>query len=191
MPRRYYRSRVRYIKPKKRWASNIKNLTLSGPSSTQFCGSVALVSNTTQNTSPTPVIIKAKRFKVSVDCFNTFSASASVITPISANAYVIFVPEGYISDQIQTMTYAEANALVSQHPEYILSWRKLDFSSSYSTSSSSGSSNSTAVTFSSSLARNLNSGDRIFLIILAETNNNNVTIQVAASATVQYWTCAN
>ena len=81
--------------------------------------------------------------------------------------YVVYVPQGMPVD----------NLLIQQHPEYILGWTQISLDSGNSFS------------FSSTLKRNLNSGDSISIVFLVNSVNS-----VAATRnfnfyyTCQFWT---
>ena len=150
-----YRSRLRktvYVKPKKRWATNIMsfNKNFEGGDGL-FAATQVLVENSTQNSSPTPTIVKTGNFKIQGDCTVTSSSSNAVI---GISMYVIYVPEG-----ITITSPTSAQNLINAHPEWILSWKFVAANRLSGTSD-----NVDAFSFSSRLKRNLNSGDTIQLI---------------------------
>lgn len=176
MGRRYYRSRrTVVVRPKKKWASNIGQLAYQITTSNLSPGRV-LVENSAQTSTPTPTILKVGNFKASVDVSFSYS-QAPVVLP-NCTAYIVFLPEGIaISDQNALFT------LISNHPEYVMAWRRLD--TDYA--SNTGSYNARSVTISSRLKRNLNSGDRVYFGVYAANSSATITVQ----GTVQFWTCAN
>lgn len=172
MPRRYYRSRTRVIRPKKKWATNLKQAALDGTSPTSV-----LVENSVQTSSPTPIVIKSGNFKIQGDFsihFNTSVASTPQIALV-----LFFLPQGVPLDSSTT------SAILSNHPEWIMGWKQLD--TVISTTSASANFHASSFSFSSRLKRNLNSGDRICAGFTNDTPNAVPTIKFTA----QYWTCAN
>jgi len=163
MPRRSYKPyRRNYGSNKKKWASFMKaasSPTISVPGSGSAFGAVDLVVNSAESATPTPTIIKCKHFKASIDTYVTSSTSTQ-IGPLVC--YIMYVPQGY--------TLATTTPI--DHPEWVMSWRAVDVSLA-----------TTLVTFhnnitmSSSLSRNLNSGDSVKLIIVANNvTSNNYTV---------------
>lgn len=177
MPRRYYRSRTRVIRPKKKWASNFKEIyspTISVTNGTPGGWVDTLVENSNQSSNPTPVIVKAGNFKIQGDC----AISTGVTTPVLAvTVYVIFAPEG-----ITVASGSDVQSLVAAHPEYVMAWRTLD--------TAGGQGAIAGFSFSSRLKRNLNSGDKILLMASCTTSATSaITLRMHAMA--QFWTCAN
>ena len=153
--------------PRKRWASNIKSdvasLSLLTTTTSSFVTSV-VCQNASQSSTPTPVIVKFARLKLKGDI--RFSAT-NVSQFTSGMVYAVFVPEGN-----------SLNAdLVANHPEYILGWTVLSMDSGNSFS------------LTSTLKRNLNSGDSIRLLWTIDTTttpSQNITYNFYY--TLQYWT---
>lgn len=168
MPRYYkYKRYYRKIYPKKRWASNIKSDTVNlslGTSATSVSKDELLCRNALQTDYPTPVILKFGRLKLKGDI--RFSQT-NVSQFTSAMVYCLFVPQG-TSSSIQ---------LISDHPEYLLGWTSvsLDTGSTFS--------------MTTTLKRNLNSGDNIVLLFsinTTQTPSQQITYNVFYTA--QYWT---
>lgn len=169
MPRyyKYRRSYVKKVYPRKRWATNIKSALLDitiNANQNNGWNSAIICQNSPQSATPNPVIVKFGRFKMKGD----LRYSSSVVAAISSClVFVTYVPEG------TTVNYD----LVSQHPEYILGWTCL----------SSDSGNSFSLT--STLKRNLNSGDQIavlFYVDLLNTSSSSLTFALFLNC--QYWT---
>lgn len=137
--RTFYTARRRTAK----WSPHlIQELMSVGLDSAGQFGSYQLLSkNTSDNTTPTPSVIKVKNFRVSVDTSTAYSTNYVQYL----NAYIIFIPEG-VSISKETPT---------QHPEWILAWKSLNEITN---------TNAQSITLSSRLARNLNSGDAIYLL---------------------------
>lgn len=155
--------------PKKRWASNITavNTTVTVPAG-QSGGytNVTICTNAAQNATPTPVLVKFGRVKVSGDVRfkdNSFSLYSSCIL------YCMFVPQGAILN----------SDLIENHPEYLLGWTTISMDSG------------STFTLTSSLKRNLNSGDSIQLYFGVNLNGNvlgNQPLLYNFFYNVQYWT---
>nr|QRV62011.1 capsid protein [ssDNA virus sp.] len=161
--KRYYKK----VYPRKRWASNIKSDTLDmtlNTSSTTVFKETLLCKNSAQTELPTPVILKFGRVKIKGDI--RFSQT-NVSQFTSCMVYCLFVPEGSIPT-IQ---------LISTHPEYLLGWTavSLDSGSTFS--------------LTSTLKRNLNSGDSIYVLFSIETTQTpSQNIAYNMFYTAQYWT---
>ncbi len=167
MPRYRYRRFYRKIYPRKRWASNLRSATLVltiPTTDTSANATYDVCVNSPTLTTPNPVIIKFGRFKIKGDVRFSNSLAGSIT---SGMLYAVFVPEGNV------LNYE----LISAHPEYILGWTYLSMDSG----------NSFSIT--SSLKRNLNSGDKIGLYF--SVNTTTTPQQDTAFGfyfTMQYWT---
>lgn len=184
MPRRYYRRRTVVVRPKKKWASNIvvRSFTVvTNGGQGSAIPFVPLVSNSTQSTSPTPVVLKCGNFKLNVDLRYGTVGSSTQTGSYHLVAFVVFLPEG-----IAPVNNTQMDALIKAHPEYIMAWKQLE-------AGAIGSAAAVAqdkVVFSSRLKRNLNSGDQVVLTVVDETPNSNIS-EINVSFTCQYWTCSN
>lgn len=188
MPRRYYRSRIRYVAPKKKWASNIVNGTVElsiigsgveGAISGVF-GQYTLAENKSQSFAPTPTIIKTANFKVQgILSFDLESSGTTYVSNL--NCYIIYMPEG-----VANVT----RDIVNAHPEWIMGWTKVNIINPPGTSL-----NNYATKFSvtsKKLKRNLNSGDKIVLGFVGETPiTGNNTYSKTFPITCQFTSCAN
>nr|QRV62020.1 putative capsid protein [ssDNA virus sp.] len=168
MPRYYkYRRSYRKVYPRKRWCSNIKSGTVAltiHTNETSANMTYPVCANSLTSAVPSPVIIKFARFKIKGDV--RFSNSlAGAIT--SGMVYAVFVPEGNV------LNYD----LISAHPEYILGWTYLSMDTG----------NSFSIT--SSLKRNLNSGDKVALYFAVDTTTTpSQDTAFGFFFTFQYWT---
>ena len=167
MQRYRYKKSYKNVYPRKRWASNIVTfntlLTLNnGVKSASATETLCI--NSAQNANPTPVIVKFGRVKVKGDVRTDIDNNNNYVSGIM---YVVFCPQGMTVDQL----------LIDNHPEYILGWTQISLDSGNS------------FTFSSSLKRNLNSGDKI--AILFQINSVN-SVQAVRNFnfyyTTQFWT---
>lgn len=140
MSRRAAQPRTRYVVAKKKWTPAFASGTIDLTPVAPF--SVAALAENSANTAtpPTATIIKVKNFKVNVDIVQT-TATAVTVAVIG----VFFVPERF------TPTFD----IFELHPEWCMGWRMISVSGL----------SEPAVQFSSRLTRNLNSGDRICLVI--------------------------
>ena len=165
--RRYYR---RYYKatPKKKWATNIIQSSVTTSGVAEIC------KNSSQTSSPTPVIVKCGNFRIQGDVSYSFQ-STTPSRPVNINFFLIFCPEGVAAN----------DSLIGNHPEWIIGWKNLDVG--YLTGSSVAAAAGQSFSFTSRLKRNLNSGDRIVAIL--QSLDTSATAQ--AVFTCQYWTCAN
>nr|ANB82427.1 capsid protein [Porcine serum-associated circular virus] len=168
MPR-YYRYKRYYKKvyPRKRWASNLK---LDQTQLRVHSGGASAVSistickNSSEDSNPTPTILKFGRLKLKGDIRSPVNNVANFT---SSNIYVIFVPEGATCD----------SQFILRHPEYIIAWSTLSLDSGNSFS------------ISSSLKRNLNSGDKIQVFFSVDTTTPPQSeIFFNISWTAQFWT---
>ena len=168
MPRyyKYRRSYVKRVYPRKRWASNIvtKNLLLSLNVGEKTAWSyVPLVSNSGQEDVPTPTLLKFGRCKIKGDIRTDLTADRNYVSGI---VYVVYVPEGF----------SNSPDIIKQHPEYIIGWTQLSLDSG------------NAFTFSSSLKRNLNSGDKIIILFTIDSTNSTQTVRAFNFYfTAQFW----
>ena len=145
--RKSYRPyRRNYGSNKKKWASFMKeipNNQINVTAGTIGGAWSALVTNSTETATPTPTIVKAKHLKCVFDIF----ATAGKL--INGAVYLIYVPQGY----------TPSVDLPVQHPEWIMAWRGLEIEA-ITTSTGGGK----QVQMSSSMSRNLNSGDAIYVL---------------------------
>ncbi len=169
MPRyyKYRRSYVKRVYPRKRWASNIftKNMLLtidSGSKSTW--ASTVLCDNATQNNTPTPVLVKFGRCKIKGDIRTDVASNNNFVSGIM---YIVYYPEGFTNGP----------DLITQHPEYIIGWTQISLDSGNTFS------------FSSTLKRNLNSGDKILaLFVVDSVNSTSSARNFNLYFTAQFWT---
>ena len=173
--RRRYRTIIRA--PKKKWATNIINFNkaTTGTATQQFA-TVQLVTNSTQPSSPTPVIVKTGNFKIQGDVY-VVPGTSGAQTEVSL--YVVYVPEGVTMNDA-----AGAQNLILAHPEWIMAWKFVNANRTTTTTPE----NTETFSFTSRLKRNLNSGDSIVLLCLAMGSN---LSRANFSGMAQYWTCAN
>lgn len=170
---RYYKYRRTYVKkvyPRKRWASSIKQhiLDLTIPAGSTDGSLYDIVcENSVDNVTPSPVLIKFGRFKIKGDIRVSNNAAIGIS---SCMVYAVYVPQGVtVNDN-----------LVIYHPEWILGWTCLSMNSGNSFS------------LSSTLKRNLNTGDKIVLLFVVDTlTQASQDITFALIYNMQYWTTSS
>lgn len=186
MPRYYRKRYTRVVKPKKRWASNMKEIKLTTNTTIEhYGGMVELCKNATQSALPTPVIVKTGNFKVQCDVVTTPGTGLVLSSLI---AYVIYLPEGAIpaaatpGEPTPAEVYTFLTGMINAHPEWIMAWRQVGYDAIAENATSAD-----RVTFSSRLKRNLNSGDRVVFALVSA----GAVSGLALSGMCQFWTCAN
>ena len=168
MPRYYkYKRYYKKLFPKKKWATNITSDTLDVVLNTndKTASRDALICrNAVQTDYPTPVILKAGRFKIKGDV--RFSQT-NVAQFTSCMVYCLFVPEGATPEIL----------LISNHPEYLLGWTSISLDSG------------STFSLTTTLKRNLNSGDSIYLLFSFDTTTTpSQPIVYNIFYTAQFWT---
>lgn len=157
--------------PRKRWASNINsNSTTVNVAVGQSGGhsTYTICTNSAQNATPTPVLVKFGRLKISGD-LRYVDANKAYANYSTCILYAVFVPQG----SVLTID------LITNHPEYLLGWTTISMDSA------------SAFSLTSSLKRNLNSGDSIQLYFGININGNvvgNEMLSYNFFYNVQYWT---
>lgn len=170
---RYYKYRRTYFKkvyPRKRWASCMKtgllDITIQ-PGNLVGTSVADLCKNSSDGSNPNPVIVKFGRFKMKGDLRYSAGAARAVSTCM---VYIMYVPEGVTLNL----------NFITAHPEYLLGWTCLSLESGGSFS------------LSSSLKRNLNTGDRIQAYFYADTLiAPQEAITFALYFHIQYWTTSS
>lgn len=166
MPRRrYYRRYVRAA-PRKKWASNIIQGTVSTTNFGVIC------ENSIGTSTPTPVIVKCGNFKVQGDAQYAFAGGSS--RPVNLNFFLIFVPEGI----------TPSDSLIGSHPEWVIGWRNIDVVGVKPNTESGVA--AASFSFSTRLKRNLNSGDKIVAIL----QSGDSSVSANCVFTAQFWTCS-
>ncbi|AYA60340.1 hypothetical protein [Bovine serum-associated circular virus] len=132
----------------------------------EFASYQLIAKNSSDTSIPVPSVIKVKNFKVSIDTSapSDFSQGMKYL-----NAYLMYVPEGIT---LNTDT-------AKNHPEWIIAWRGINDTNQ---------SDRDNYVLSSRLARNLNSGDAIYLLFAGYTNT---THSFSFVATTTYVSRAN
>lgn len=175
MPRRVYTKRTVVVRPKKRWASIMK-MSNSSPAALTSGTTVKvfqhdLVINSADNATPTPIIIKTGNFKLT-GTLNTDITEANINKLYNVSAYLMYCPQGY--------SYVDDVSAVTNHPEYIMGRTQFRYVPGQNTTCS----------LSSRMKRNLNSGDKVCLVVVVNKETS-LTGQLLMWLNWQYYTCAN
>lgn len=176
MPRYLRRRYTRVVKNRKRWATNLIQAQSNVQSTVAGNAAVIdLVVNSTQSSTPTPVIIKTGNFKLQFE-YQFTSVPSGTVVGSSMNAFIVYVPEGIVLDN-----YTNTTSYVNAHPEYIMGMRAIDIGSA--------SGNTNVTSLSSRLKRNLNSGDKIQLLVIGKLANGSTgNLNGYVNILGQYWT---
>lgn len=182
--RRYYR------KVKKHWASHIDVLSTETTTGTpsapgylvhEICG------NASDNVTPIPYLIKVGN--ISMDLGLHFYTE-DPIGEATSNWYtvgVVYVPEG-----VSLNSGVQVNALLLNHPEYVMWLKTLVPRYIPGAATGNGSSlmleNPSPIKVSSRLKRNLNSGDKIVFFVVAHTEQVSQEIHCEIKGFIRYFT---
>lgn len=185
--RRYYRSR-RTI-PRQKWLTNMCNVLINSNSAQNtvinagYCylfkaevivntGNLTQVSAQQTSTTTNTSILKTGRWK----CKGVITAGSEALNYMVG---LMYIPEGY--DTTISSTTVISQTVVFRHPEWVLCWKRFDYTNA-------GQSNEFSI--SSRLKRNLNSNDKIVMfLIMDNASAGNVTINSGVSlarSTVTY-----
>jgi len=128
---------------KKKWASFMKDIATTNVSipGNATGGAVAtIVSNSSDTATPTPTVLKVKHIRVAFD----FTSAQYYFN--AGFLCILFVPQGITPDAGTPIL----------HPEWIMAWKGLELDGQTGAGKQ--------VMISSSLSRNLNSGDSIVML---------------------------
>ena len=174
--RRYYRSR-RTI-PKQKWLTNMCNSVIKTGSEADVFGSgvsgffyVPIITNRVNQTSITSssgttsnaTILKTGRWK----CKGVITGG---IFSVNYMVGLMYVPEGY---QVSDAGYIE-ETIVYRHPEWVLCWKRFDYSDA---------AQNNEFSLSSRLKRNLNAADSIIMFLIVE-NQTGTQLTIPANTTI-------
>ena len=185
MPRKYYRRKYSY-RPRRKWNSNwnSETTTLYMPdistvdAYTEALSHRQLIINPQQTgTNVSTSIVKVKNVKVHLS--TTGIPDASDLNVYTMEVFIIFCPEGIIPNI----------GLIAKHPEWLMAYKLMTIDASTTIPIN--------FSISSRLARNLNSGDAIYLVTIVrrtsaeQATENRTGLVIPCYYTVQYWTCVN
>ena len=164
--RTFYTARRRTVK----WSPHLIEERLAITANSESFGSYQLLAkNSSDSSTPTPSVIKVKNFRVSVDTLLGSSSFSSSLQTF--NVYVIFIPEGVTITQDTP----------KQHPEWLLGWKSVNEITHQQR-------DTTVIT--SRLARNLNSGDSVY-VLFTGSQGPNVSQTINVNIVASYVTRAN
>lgn len=119
--------------------------------------SVILIQNTAQQLAFVPPIMKIKHLKVTIQFPGQMQSI--VDNNIATRAYLMFVPEGYdLLNGSDVDNQGQIVGVIKDHPEWIMQSKAITFDTLRVATAS----------FYSRINRNLNSGDRICLVLLTQ-----------------------
>lgn len=176
--RRYYR--VKRVYPKQKWLPVNNEFVLSNLTELSAGAYQVTVQPITENPTrnaqdaggnvSSATIIKTGRVRVR-------GVVAVNQTSVSLIVGVAYIPEGYVIDQVQQSVNSLGTTFFYRHPEWIMCWTRMDYSSS---------SQNNEFSLSSRLKRNLNSGDQIVMFRIA-VNSDSVAKPVSRiNGTISY-----
>ena len=187
MARRRYYYRTRRTVPKQKWLTNMCAVNINSVS-----GQVTTIGNSYSYIYSTDIIRNTSNKVVSPD--TTIYTNATILktgrwkckgiisSGFEAFNYLVglmYIPEGYTITN--TSTTIDYQTVIYQHPEWVLCWKRFDYTNA-------GQSNEFSL--SSRLKRNLNSGDRVIMFLLINNSSGNPVNIVASTnllrATVTY-----
>lgn len=176
MARRRYR---KYYRHKGRWSSNIREYadTLVIAPTGVFYNASTLTTNPAQDSNTVSQQYTVKNVECTFELLASSLESASFIDAITA--YIVYVPQG------MNIT----NDYISQHPEYIMAYRYLG--SPQVESSSVNTLYKNPIKVRTRLARRLQTGDSIRLLLIGYNEAGSGTVTMKLSGIVRWWTKAN
>lgn len=178
-----YRYRRRRYRRKGVWSCRIQNFT--GAQSAAANEQYVIYYNLCQNPAQNETSVSNKYTVKNINCQLQLESNASFAVE-NLQAYVCFIPQGYVPTGVPS-AYAE---VPFNHPEWIMAHRFYGSAQLDSETSSDGNPGFPALRLSSRLARKLDTGDRIVLIILGNnTGGSSVTLDY--HGLVKYNTKAN
>lgn len=177
---RYYRRRTyRRAYPRKKWASNIgdSSLSLNVPANSVYAAGAAFALNPVQSPSSVSNSYVVKNVKLSVEAVVNNSAAVAYLNHVMAA--IMYVPQGYVVK----------HSIISEHPEWIMAIKYLgDGMNIDGTTPVVDSSRLKPFTISTRLSRRLQTGDSVQLVLFARNasveNMQTVTFRFLA----QWWT---
>ena len=173
-------ARRRYRRYRRRKVSYSPNIIRIGPNSyniaaqTRDVMSITLIENQAYDPSRSNSIITVKNPELSIE----FESEYPILE--AATAYILYVPEGYTTT-IDTPT---------QHPEWIMAYKFFGSPNIERTSETGPQTTKPIQRIKSRLARKLNTGDRIVLLVEA-SNIGGTTQQLQYQGLCRWWTKAN
>lgn len=161
---------------RKAWSSvlfrDITTYTFPAGGTSVFYANIA--ANAAATAVPSPGIIKVKNVKFQAQLWS--SDDGGYLR--GGLCAIMFIPEGY------TLSVDS----ITQHPEWVMGWKTFRLNDSASSVSFP---TQTSVSFSSKLARNLKSGDKVVFIVQMSNASPSITPSLSVSYTASYVLCNN
>ena len=176
MVRRYYRRAYRRVNRKK-WASNIgsSTLNLTVPANSTYAAGAAFALNPAQSPSTVSTSFTVKRVKLAIDAVTPQSEDFRFLQQVIAA--IMYVPQGYTVDY----------TILQQHPEWVMAIKYMGEPSMYESPTSTGGSRNKPFQGSSRLARKLQTGDSIQLVLFATNISTDTPANINFRFLAQWW----
>lgn len=169
----------KYYRPKGKWSANIATLTnqLINATPGTFYSTSDLTTNPIQTSSTVSQQYTVKNIEVSYEI--DLAGNTQGIQEIEGlTSYIMYVPQG----MPVTETYP------NNHPEYIMAYRFLGSPNFESGTTTVG---RNPLKIRTRLARRLQTGDKVILLVTGSNSNNTNTYQLQYNGIVRWWTKAN
>lgn len=166
MARRRYR---RYHRRSGRWSTRLQNI--SGSQSVSGQNQFVIYYNLAQNPAQSPETVSQKYTVKNLNLqlqLEQPNGETNIYSVENLQAFIMFIPQGFIPTGVPS-AYAD---VPYQHPEWILAHRFFGSVQSETTGTTPG---YPALRLRSRLARKLDTGDRIVVIILGNSTTSNTT----------------
>jgi len=179
--RRYYRRRG------KKWSTRLNNF--SGAQSAAASGTFVIYQNLCQNPAQSVDTISQLYTVKNIDCSIELSAGGTSVIE-NLQAYVMYIPQGYIPTGVPS---AYANAPF-EHPEWIMAHRyygspQVEYQGTQNLSANTP--GFPPLKLRTRMARKLDTGDRVIVIILGSNTSASASAELTYSGLVKYNTKAN
>lgn len=177
MARRYFRRSYRRAYPRKKWASNIgsSTLQLTVPANSSYAAGAAFALNPAQSPSTVASAFTVKRVRLSIDAVTPQSEDFRLLQQVIAA--IMYVPQGYTVDY----------TILQQHPEWIMAIKYMGEPSMYESPTSTGGTRNKPFQVSSRLARKLQTGDSIQLVLFATNISTDTAANINFRFLAQWW----
>ena len=178
MARRYFRRSYRRVYPRKKWASNIGNSTLNMtvPANSSYAAGAAFALNPVQSPTTVSTPYTVKRVTLSIDAVTPQSEDFRLLQQVMAA--IMYVPQGY------AVTYN----ILNEHPEWIMAIKYMGEPSMYESPTSTGGNRNKPFQVSSRLARRLQTGDSIQLVLFATNISTDTAANISFRFMARWWT---
>ena len=177
MARRYFRRSYRRAYPRKKWASNIGSsvLNMTVPINSTSAAGAAFALNPVQSPSTVSTAFTVKRVKLSIEAVTPQSEDFRVLQQVIAA--IMYVPQGY------QVSYS----ILNEHPEWVMAIKYMGEPSMYESPTSTGGTRNKPFQVSSRLARKLQTGDSVQLVLFATNTSTENTANISFRFLAQWW----